>query len=78
MKKLTQEEFYNNKDCHYYKWLRGKQNNVRGTFYWLCNLLSNESKLELSAYPNVLLLKSRTQYAPELVSQVLFLADKKL
>ena len=48
---------------------------VRGTVYILSGVLTNEQKTYLDSFPNVTLLMSRSQYAPELVHGAVWVGD---
>lgn len=77
MSKLNFREFINNFD--YYKYQRitkSKSTNGKPYFmYWLCDKLNDEQKKELLMYSNVKLLKSRSQYAQEQITQVIAIYD---
>ena len=59
----------------YYKFASGVCRHRRGWFYWFGGI-SDEKKAEyLSKYNNIAFPSSRCQYAPEIKSKVIFVAD---
>lgn len=65
----------------YYSFQRQKLeidgNYYYGTLYWLCKPLATDDKLSyLANWKNIEFYKSQSQYAPELVNCVMFVADK--
>ena len=64
-------------DLGYYQFAAGVCKHRRGWYYWL-DKISAEKKAEiLEKYDNVCFLKSRCEYAPEIKSAVIFVANVK-
>lgn len=61
--------------CDYFDFHRGKVNCVGGYFYHT-NTLSEAQKMRLKQYKNVKLYRTRSQYAPEITHNIVFLGDK--
>ena len=86
MKKISEFGFYewlsSHRDNGYYNYARkgfdiaGKK--VYGTMYWLEKSLTDEEKAELSEYPNIMLMTSQCQYAPEIKHNVVVVMDRKI
>lgn len=78
MKKITIAEIAMLTD--YYEFCRYKLNVngevVRGYLY-KCDRLPREDREKLESYPNVMVLGVRSQYAPELRRNAVFVGDKK-
>ena len=60
----------------FYKFQRGKAAGLSGYFYWMSKIISDDERRELNEYDNVHTLNSRCEYAPEILHNVVFLADK--
>ena len=68
---------------YYYKFSRGTVTitgiKYRGTFFTLCDTLTDETKADLKQkHGNVLFYNSRSKYAPEQKHNVIFIADKNI
>ena len=59
----------------YYKFAKGVAKHRTGYFYWFNNIEDTVKKGFTEKYNNVLFLSSHCQYAPEIKSSVLFVAD---
>ena len=85
-KKISEFGFYewlrSHRDNAYYNYQRkgfnvnGKR--VYGTMYWIDKVLTDAEKSELSEYPNIMLLMSQCQYAPEIKHNVVVVMDRKI
>lgn len=59
-----------------YDFWRGQVNGVKGYFYKMERKLTDANKDFILAYKNTKLFYSRAQYAPEQVSNVVFIGDR--
>lgn len=60
----------------YYDFWRGQIDGVKGYFYKLERKLTDVNKNFILSYKNTKLFYSRAQYAPEQVSNIIFIGDK--
>lgn len=61
----------------YHSFSFGEYNGMKGYFYSLSDRLTDDQKIELTnKYNNVVILQRANKYAPELVNDCLFVANK--
>jgi len=74
-RKLLEWEFYTDRNVKYYSHQRARLNGVSGSLYF-CDVVPEY--VNGDNYSNVVLLKSRPQYAPEQVRPAVFIGDKAI
>ena len=85
-KKISEYGFYewlcSHRDNGYYNFQRKgftvNNRKVYGTMYWTEKILTDDEKAELSEYPNIMILMSQCQYAPEIKHSVVVVMDRKI
>lgn len=74
-RKLSEWDFYSDRNVRWHRHERIRLNGMAGSLYF-CD--SVPDYVSGDNYSNVVILKSRSQYAPEQVSSVVFVADKAM
>ena len=85
-RKIDELSFYNwlkeNRNNSYYNFMRKAFNingkKVYGTMYFTTKALTDNEKADLMEYPNIKLMESKCQYAPEIKNNVVVVMDRKI
>lgn len=75
-RKLAEWDLYSRPDFRWSRYQRARVNGVKGTFYFSTSALSDSVRELPASHSNVVILASRSEYAPEQVRSVVFVADK--
>lgn len=71
------EDFAFMRAMRFHKYMRVRLNGMVGTMFW-CDTISSAMESIARNSANVVLLSSRAEYAPEQISRVVFIADKRM